>query len=46
MAPWRSAQTRDEEGSATIFVIGFAIVLSFYRLKASVLSDEANELKH
>jgi NADH-quinone oxidoreductase subunit K len=26
--------------------VGLAIVLSYYRLKASVLSDEANELKH
>jgi NADH-quinone oxidoreductase subunit K len=26
--------------------VGLAIVLSYYRLRASVLSDEANELKH
>ena len=26
--------------------VGLAIVLAFYRLKASVLSDDADELKH
>jgi NADH-quinone oxidoreductase subunit K len=26
--------------------VGLAIVLAFYRLKATVLSDEADELKH
>ena len=42
LAPYGYALT-DADAEASV---GLAIVLAFYRLKSTVLSDQADELKH